>query len=80
MASNKRKRIFPKPPQRLSYLNEHELGKNSNQAGYHASLKAIYNQLAPKKDDGITTRQSQQLEKLRANLIKRDYENSLSSK
>lgn len=74
MASNTRKRVFPKKPEPLTKANEHLLGKNSNKGGYYASLKAIYNQMAPRKEDAINPRQAQQLAKLRENLEKRKHE------
>lgn len=38
-----RKKIFPKKPQALSYLNEHQLNKNSHK--YHEAYKvALYDQ------------------------------------
>ena len=41
--SKSRKKIFPKKPQALSYLNEHTLNKNSHK--YHeAYVAALYNQ------------------------------------
>lgn len=39
-----RKRVFPKAPVRFHSGLAKELGKNSNKAGYEASVKAIYNQ------------------------------------
>jgi hypothetical protein len=71
MASNKRKKTFPKPPQRFHSKLAHELGKWSNKNGFEASLKGIYFQ--DKKDNSpkLDERQAKQLQKLKDNLKKR---------
>lgn len=70
MASNKRKKTFPKPPQRFHSKLAHELGKWSNKTGFEASLKGIYFQ-EPKQEPQITETQAKQLAKLKNNLAKR---------
>lgn len=70
MASNKRKKVFPKPPQRFHSKLAHELGKWSNKNGFEASLKGIYFQ-APKQESKVTETQARQLQKLKDNLAKR---------
>lgn len=70
MASNKRKKTFPKPPQRFHSKLAHELGKWSNKNGYEASLKGIYFQDKP-RENTITETQAKQLQKLKDNLAKR---------
>lgn len=69
--SVKRKKVFPKPPQRLNSVSAKLLGVNSNTAGYSASVKAIYNQ-SPKIKDTLTREQAKQLESLRRNLRKNE--------
>lgn len=71
MASNKRKKVFPKPPVKFHSKLAHELGKWSNKNGYEASIKGIYSQpadLNPK----LSEKQSQQLSKLKETLAKRN--------
>ena len=65
--SKGRKKIFPKPPEKLTSVNAKNLGKNSNKVGYEASLLGIYysqhrpiNKLKPE--------QLKQLENLKKNL------------
>ena len=72
MASNKRKKTFPKPPQKFHSKLAHELGKWSNKNGYEASIKGIYNQPLPDNSPKITERQARQLAKLKENIAKRD--------
>lgn len=58
-----------KKPERLNSKTVLELGRNSNEAGYEASLKAIYNQ--PEKHYGnakLTEVQVKMLKNLRKNL------------
>lgn len=70
MAKN-RKKVFPKPPQRLNSHSVKLLGKNSNtmQEFYH---EALYNRPEPKKQLGstLTPKQIKQLESLKRNLQK----------
>jgi|GEM_PF-4151696 hypothetical protein len=64
-----RKKIFPKPPEKLNSKNAKDLGKNSNKAGYDASLKAIYNQ--PEKvytKPELSPQQQKMLRNLQKNL------------
>lgn len=70
MASNKRKKVFPKPPQRFHSKLAHELNKWSNKNGYEASIKGIYAQ-QPKKEPTLTDTQARQLAKLKENLARR---------
>jgi hypothetical protein len=77
MASNKRKRIFPKPPKPLYYGKlekgtAEDIGKRSNKTCPLANAKAIYNQQTTSKDK-LDNRQAKQLQKLRANLARRIY-------
>lgn len=69
--SKARKKVFPKPPVRFHSKLAKDLGKWSNKTDPFANAKAIYNQPV-KQDPKITQRQETQLEKLRANLAKRD--------
>lgn len=71
MASNKRKRTFPKPPVRFHSQLAQQLGKHSNKTGYEASLKGIY--YAPEKlqDNKLTENQKRAVEKLRDAVAKR---------
>lgn len=70
MASNKRKKVFPKPPQRFHSKLSHELGKWSNKNGFEASLKGIY-LTKPTLVSPLNERQAKQLEKLKNQLAKR---------
>jgi hypothetical protein len=67
--SKSRKKIFPKKPQALSYLNEHTLNKNSHK--YHeAYVKAMYNQpsvLIEKPE--LTPRQLAMLARIKRNKV-----------
>jgi hypothetical protein len=75
MASNKRKKTFPKPPQKFHSKLAHELGKWSNKNGFEASLKGIYFQADRDKSPKLDERQAKQLAKLKDNLAKRsDHE------
>lgn len=67
-----RKRIFPKPPVRFHSKLAKDLGKWSNKTVPEANIKGIY--YAPEKiqEPNTTQRQDTQLEKLRANLAKRE--------
>lgn len=71
MASNRRKKTFPKPPQKYHSKLAKELGKWSNKNGYEASVKGIY--LRPDVDNSpkLDDRQAKQLAKLKDNLNKR---------
>lgn len=71
MASNKRKKTFPKPPVRFHSQLAKELGKYSNKNGFEATLKGIY--YAPEKlqDNKLTKNQEKALEKLRRNCAKK---------
>lgn len=71
MASNKRKKTFPKPPQRFHSKLETELGRWSNKTGFDASIKAIYSQPI-KKEQPLTEQQAKQLAKLKEGLAKRE--------
>lgn len=70
MASNKRKKTFPKPPIKFHSKLAHELGKWSNKNGFEASIKGIYNQ-EPKREPQLTETQSRQLAKLKEKLANR---------
>lgn len=72
MASNKRKKTFPKPPVRFHSKLAKELGKWSNKNGFEASLKGIYFQERKDNSPKLDERQSKQLAKLKENLAKRD--------
>ena len=62
-----RKKIFPKPPQRLTSKTSELLGKNSNKTCYEASVKAIYNN-TPSKQNVLSPAQRQMLDNQRRNL------------
>lgn len=65
--SKSRKKIFPKPPQRLNSKTAELLGKNSNKACYEASVKAIYNN-TPRTITKLSHEQQKMLDNLRLNL------------
>lgn len=67
MASNSRKKVFPKKPERLNSTSAKLLGKNSNKVCRQATVKGIY-QTQPKIVDSLTDEQRKQLAKLRVNL------------
>lgn len=60
-----RKRVFPKPVPRLTSKTAELLGKNSNKAGYEASLLGIY---YAEKKDSLSPEQRKMLENLKKNL------------
>jgi len=66
--SKSRKRVFPKPPERLNSKTAEKLGKNSNKAGYEASLKAIYNVEPKPQESNLTWYQQKMLDNLKKNL------------
>ena len=66
--SKSRKRVFPKPPERLNSDNAKRLGKYSNKGGYQASIKAIYSQPMPVIVKKLTEIQLKQLADLKKNL------------
>lgn len=72
MASNTRKKTFPKPPQKFHSKLAHELGKWSNKNGYEASLKGIYLRSESNNIPKLDVRQESQLKKLRDNLARRN--------
>ncbi len=60
-----RKKIFPKKPQPLSYLNEHTLNKNSHK-NYEAYYKAMWGKPDPiLVKPELTELQKRMLERLR---------------
>lgn len=61
-----RKKVFPKPPQRLNETNAKTLGRGSNNHPW-ANAAAIYNQ-PDYKGSNINDKQLQQLIKLRRKL------------
>jgi len=71
MAKN-RKKIFPKPPVRYHSKLAKELGKYSNKTDVRANLIGIYYQPIKNQAPELTQKQETQLEKLRANIAKRD--------
>jgi hypothetical protein len=77
MASNKRKKTFPKAPVRFHSGLTKELGKNSNKAGHEASIKAIYHRHAP-KGVALSPSQEKQLQTLRENLAKREKNGTIN--
>lgn len=69
MASKSRKRIFPKPPQRLNSKTALTLGKNSNKVCKTASILGIYLTETPiKQSTPLSLAQEKQLERLKVNL------------
>lgn len=65
--SKSRKKVFPKPPEKLNSKNAKRLGVNSNKVGYEASLAGIYySQTRPMQT--LTPQQLKQLENLKKNL------------
>jgi len=73
MASNKRKKTFPKKPIQFHSKLAHELGKWSNKNGYEASLKGIYYTKSLSNNiPKVSHEQEKQLAKLRKNLAKRN--------
>lgn len=66
-----RKKVFPKSPVKFHSKLEKDLNKWSNKNGFEASKKAIY--LQPDKPRAtLNDRQTKELEKLKANLAKRN--------
>lgn len=63
-----RKRVFPKPPEKLHTKNQHKLGRNSNKVCYEASLAGIYNQEIRKTSLNLSDPQKKMLSNLRKNL------------
>ncbi len=69
-----RKKVFPKPPVKFHSKLETELGRWSNKNGFEASVKGIYTQEIQDKKPILNDRQIKQLDKLKANLSKREYD------
>lgn len=67
MASNTRKKVFPKPPQRFHSGLERTLGKNSNKTCREANLKGIYHRHVPKSNQ-LTEAQEKHLQKIKERL------------
>ena len=65
--SKSRKKVFPKPPEKLNSNNAKRLGANSNKVGYEASLLGIY-YAQPRPSQKLTPEQLKQLENLKKNL------------
>ena len=65
--SKSRKKVFPKPPEKLTSTNAKRLGANSNKVGYEASLVGIY-YAQPRPTQKLTPEQLRQLENLKKNL------------
>ena len=65
--SKSRKKVFPKPPEKLTSVNAKNLGKNSNKVGYEASLLGIYYS-KQRPLNKLTPQQLKQLETLKKNL------------
>lgn len=63
-----RKRIFPKPPEKLTTRNAHLLGKNSNKVCPEATMAAIYNQPTKDRKVELTKEQERMLANLKKNL------------
>ncbi len=70
MASNKRKKVFPKAPVRFHSKLAKDLGKHSNKMA-EANMKAIYTRSESNNIPKLDARQQTQLDKLKANLEKR---------
>lgn len=71
MSGKSRKKVFPKQPVKFHSKLEKDLGKWSNKVGFEASKKAIYLQL-DKPRVNMSERQTNELEKLKATLAKRN--------
>ena len=65
--SKSRKKVFPKPPEKLTSVNAKNLGKNSNKVGYEASLLGIYYS-EQRPLNKLTQQQLKQLQNLKKNL------------
>lgn len=65
--SKSRKKVFPKPPEKLNSNNSKTLGKNSNKVCYEATLLGIYYS-QPRPMDKLKPEQLKQLENLKKNL------------
>jgi hypothetical protein len=77
MASNKRKKVFPKKPVQFHSKLEKELGKWSNKNGYEASVKGIYSTIVKKelpKSPVLDERQVKQLAKLKEILERENHD------
>lgn len=71
MSGKSRKKVFPKQPVKFHSKLEKDLGKWSNKVGFEASKKAIYFQV-DKPRENVNERQAKELEKLKANLARRN--------
>lgn len=67
-----RKKVFPKPPVRFHSKLAKELGRWSNKTDVRANLMGIYYQPSRNQSPELNEKQATQLEKLRANLAKRE--------
>jgi hypothetical protein len=70
VASNNRKKTFPKKPERLNSVSAKLLGKNSNKVCREATIKGIY-KANPTIKDSLSPEQRRQLDALKLNLSSR---------
>lgn len=63
-----RKRIFPKPPERLNSKNAVKLGTRSNKVCYEATLLGVYTQPVRNETKPLSEQQKRMLANLKKNL------------